>query len=341
MKKFIGYQKGINLGGWFSQCDYSKENYDGFITENDFKELSTWNIDHIRLPIDYNLLEDENGNYLNSGMEYLEKVVDWCGKYNLNMVLDLHKTFGYSFDPGESENGFFNDTQLQERFYKLWEYLASKFGKYSNRIAFEILNEVTDKEYCTIWNNISKECVSRIRKFAPDTYILIGGYWNNSIEAIPNLPLPYDDKIVYNFHCYEPLVFTHQGAYWVNNMPSDFRLSYPSTTEHYQRLEKEFSLPIESVLSKATTKTVATEFFEWQFSKAVEIAEERNVSLYCGEYGVINLADLNSTLEWYKNINSAFEKFGIGRCAWCYKSLDFGLTDEHTKPILKDLKKYL
>lgn len=37
MKKFIVYQKRINLRGWFSQCDYSKENYDNFITENDFK----------------------------------------------------------------------------------------------------------------------------------------------------------------------------------------------------------------------------------------------------------------------------------------------------------------
>lgn len=110
MKKFIGYQKGINLGGWFSQCGYSKQNYDNFITEDDFKELSTWNINHIRLPIDYNLLEDEHRNYLNSGIEYLKKVVNWCEKYHLHMVLDLHKTFEYSFDPKESENGFFHDT---------------------------------------------------------------------------------------------------------------------------------------------------------------------------------------------------------------------------------------
>lgn len=340
MKKFIGYQKGVNFGGWFSQCDYSKETYDNFITEDDFKKVSTWNIDHIRLPIDYNLLEDDNGNYLNSGLQYLQKVVDWCEKYGLNLIIDLHKTYGFSFDPKECQNGFFEDDRLQERFYKLWEYLVKHFGKYSNRIAFELLNEVTNKEYDAIWNDISKECISRIRKFAPDIYILIGGYWHNSIEAIPDLPLPYDDKIVYNFHCYEPLIFTHQGAYWVDNMPADFRLSYPDTTEHYQELENSFNLPIQSVLSKSKTATVGTEFFEWQFTQAVKVAEERNVPLYCGEYGVINLADLDSTLEWYKNIHSAFERFGIGRSAWCYKSLDFGLTDEHTKPIFEDLKKY-
>lgn len=341
MKKFIGYQKGVNLGGWFSQCDYSKETYDNFITENDFKILSTWNIDHVRLPIDYNLLEDENGNYLNSGIEYLQRISTWCEKYNLNLIIDLHKTFGYSFDPGECQNGFFENSQLQERFFKLWEHLAHEFGKYHNRIAFELLNEVTDKEYSTKWNNISNECVSRIRKIAPNTYILIGGYWNNSVEAIPDLNIPFDDKIVYNFHCYEPLIFTHQGAYWVENMPSDFRLAYPGSTKQYQKLENDFNLPIQSVLSKSITETVGTDFFEWQFSKAVKIAEERNVPLYCGEYGVINLADLDSTIEWYKSIHSAFEKFGIGRAAWCYKALDFGLTDEHCKPILNDLIKYL
>ncbi len=32
MKDF-GFYRGVNLGGWFSQCDYSKERLDHFITE--------------------------------------------------------------------------------------------------------------------------------------------------------------------------------------------------------------------------------------------------------------------------------------------------------------------
>jgi aryl-phospho-beta-D-glucosidase BglC (GH1 family) len=341
MREFIGYQRGVNLGGWFSQCDYSKERYDNFITENDLKELSTWGIDHVRLPIDYNLLEDEVGNYLDSGIAYVQKVVDWCEKYGLNLVLDLHKTFGYSFDPGEQQSGFFFEEKLQERFYKLWEHIAKHFGKYSDRVAFELLNEVTEKSYCDTWNRVSNECIKRVRVIAPDTYILVGGYGNNSVEALPSLNPPQDDKIVYNFHCYEPVLFTHQGAYWIEGMPTDFRIDYPANIEDYRKAESTMSLPILTMLEKTPTSTLGVEFFEWQFAEAVKVAEERNVPLYCGEYGVINLADVDSTLEWYKAIHTAFEKHNIARCAWSYKEMDFGLIDAHVKPIFERLKENL
>lgn len=64
------------------------------------------------------------------------------------MILDLHKTYGFSFDEGESESGFFESEELQERFFRLWEEIAKRFGKYHDCVAFELLNEVTNKEYC-------------------------------------------------------------------------------------------------------------------------------------------------------------------------------------------------
>ena len=37
---------------------------------------------------------------------------------------DLHKTFGFSFDAEEREEGFFVSEAYQERFYRLWEEMA-------------------------------------------------------------------------------------------------------------------------------------------------------------------------------------------------------------------------
>ena len=36
MLKEKGFYKGVNFGGWLSQCNYEKEHLDTFITENDF-----------------------------------------------------------------------------------------------------------------------------------------------------------------------------------------------------------------------------------------------------------------------------------------------------------------
>ena len=41
MRAFTGFLKGINFGGWLSQCDHTKERYDTFITEKDFEEVKT------------------------------------------------------------------------------------------------------------------------------------------------------------------------------------------------------------------------------------------------------------------------------------------------------------
>lgn len=329
MKVWEGYQKGINLGGWLSQCSHSKEHYDTFISESDIAKISSWDIDHVRVPVDYNLVEDENGVYKESGFEYIDRVLEWTGKYHLNMILDLHKTFGFSFDAGEKEDGFFMNEAYQERFYKLWEEFARRYGAYSDRLAFELLNEVTDKEYMETWLEISDRCIRRIRAIAPDTYILVGGYYNNNVVAVPELAMPQDDHIVYNFHCYDPIIFTHQGAYWVEGMPLDFRISIQNSyRELYEKTKLYFPEQLHMFDKiKDMDAAFGEEFFDDLFRKAVETAEERNVYLYCGEHGVIDRADHEDERIWYEYIRAVFQKYHIGSAAWNYKEKDFDLSD--------------
>ena len=108
MKKFNSFMHGVNLGGWFSQCNHTEERYDNFIKKEDFKVISDWGLDHIRLPVDYNLVETSDGTPIEKGFERIQKAIDWCKENNLNMILDLHKTAGFSFDKGEQETGFFD-----------------------------------------------------------------------------------------------------------------------------------------------------------------------------------------------------------------------------------------
>ena len=342
MKQFSGYTKGINLGGWLSQCNHEKEHYDTFILEKDIQEISSWGLDHVRLPVDYELVETQNGEYKEDGFKYIDNCIDWCRKYGLNIILDLHKTAGYSFDEAETSEDFFKNQVLQNRFIALWEEFAKRYGKYKNFLSFELLNEIVDISVADIWNNIAKRAVETIRKYAPTIKILIGGVWNNSISSLKYLDMPYDENIVYNFHFYEPIVFTHQSAYWVKNMPLDFSIEYPKKLSTIIEKTKEF-FPKENseMLINMPIDKMDKKFFEAAFSEAIKIANERNVALYCGEYGVIDKADVLSTLNWYSDINSTFEKYGISRAAWTYKGKDFGVTDKHYAPIFEKLIKLL
>lgn len=343
MRSWQGYQKGVNLGGWFSQCEYSKERFDSFITEADIERLSHWGIDHLRLPVDYNLVETEDGAYKEEGFAYIKRAIEWCTKYGLNMILDLHKTMGYSFDPGESQAGFFDNEVYQERFYRLWEQFATRFSGYGDNIAFELLNEVVDKSVCDAWNRISAICIKRIRNIAPDTKILLGGYWNNSVKAVKDLAMPFDENIVYNFHCYDPLLFTHQGAYWVEGMPLDFRMGFDCTMQEL-KAQAAANLPeyqANLIQADPYDGKLDENYFEDLFAEAIAAAEQRNVPLYCGEYGVIDKATPEDTLAWYSAIHTVFERHGIGRAAWSYKEMDFGLQEERLSGVLEQLTKLL
>ncbi len=317
MMKEKGFYKGVNFGGWLSQCDYSKDRLDNFITEKDFERAAQTGFDHVRVPIDYNVLENEDGTaYSEEGFGRVDNAVQLAKKYGLNIVIDIHKTAGFSFDSGENETGFFESEKHQERFYRLWEEIARRFGKYSDISAFELLNEVTDKDYIGVWNRVIRECIKRIRVYAPDTIILVGSYWNNSASAVKDLEAPYDDKVVYNFHCYDPLQFTHQGAYWVPDMDTEFR----------QPFEESGTTP---------------EMFEDLFMQALEKAREYGADVYCGEYGVIDRATPEDTVKWYRTINGVFEKYGIARAVWNFKEMDFGFFDSRLDGVRDDLRKYI
>ena len=317
MKKINGFIRGINLGGWLSQCNYEKEHLDSFIQENDFRIISTWGVDHVRIPFDYNIIENQDGTFSEEGFAYIDSALSFCEKYGLNTILDLHKTAGFSFDYfAENESGFFDSDELQERFYRLWEEVARRYGSLTPRVAFELLNEVTDASFIDAWNRIAGECIRRIRAIAPNILILVGSYHNNSADTVQFLDAPYDENVIYNMHCYEPLKFTHQGAYWTTAIDPEERITFE-----------------DSVTSE--------KYFEELFSTAIAKAEKHGSGLYCGEYGCIDVVSPEDTVKWYRTINSVFEKYGIGRAAWSYKAMDFGLSDHRLDGVHDELIKLL
>jgi hypothetical protein len=222
-------------------------------------------------------------------------------------------------------------------FIKLWMEFTRRYGDNEN-IAFELLNEVTDRSTAEPWNKISAETIAAIRTLAPTKKIIIGGIYNSSIYGLTSMEKPADENVVFTFHCYSQLIFTHQNAGWIEQMPKGYSTTYPlpASTVRTESFNV-FGMDYDGEFGSLGDDMMSPEYFRRLFATVVSVAEKYNVPMYCGEYGVIECADRNSTLAWYKDIHTALDELSIPRTAWTYKQMDFGISDDRNKDILKEL----
>ncbi len=329
--------RGINLGGFLSQCEHKELHYQTFIDENDIKQIAEWGFDHVRVPVDYEVVEAEDGQMKEAGYGYIDNVVKWSKAHGLNMILDLHKAYGYDFnDAGDAEkNNLFSNEALQQRFVNLWKNFANRYGK-ETHMAFELLNEVVEEDNVAAWNQLIEKAVSAIREITKDTYIIYGGIRWNSASTLQYLEKPKFDNIIFTFHFYEPLLFTHQKAHWVAAMDPNQSISYPVTMEYYKAESEKLGAQGLSV-TDAKAKTMGPEFITERIEEAIEAAKNAGVGLYCGEFGVIDQAPIEDTLRWFEDVDGVFRAHNIGCAVWSYKKMDFGFIDAHYDDIRKQL----
>jgi hypothetical protein len=326
MRKFEGFMAGVNLGGWLSQFRKAdKEHFDSFIKEEDIIQIASWGMDHVRLPIDYAILEDDERpfSYREEGFEYIDRCIGWCKKRGLNIVLDLHRAAGYAFH-SLGENRLFESEELKNRFVALWKEFARRYKEHGDNVAFELLNEMVEPD-SSRWNLLIRRVVDAIREIDENRVIIIGGNRYNSVWELKNLDRLEDNRLVYTFHFYEPHIFTHQKARWEPEMKElDFTVPYPSGRKEY-----------ELYLKKSENFRQKVQFFETTdkdylascLIPALKFMEDRKVPLYCGEYGVIVHAPEECSINWHRDISSLLMEYGIGRAVWTYKLMDFPLVD--------------
>ena len=130
--------------------------------------------------------------------------------------------------------------------------------------------------------------------------------------------------------------FTHQKAYWVDAISKNLSVDYPGVGFEYQILAEELG-DLGKDLAEADLDYVDSAFLESMILPTVRVAHNLNVPLYCSAYGVINQAPTMDTLRWYHDMKMIFDKYYIGRSAWNYKELDFGLMSDRLASCRKEI----
>ncbi len=330
---------GINLGGWISQYkEFDPHHFDTFITEDDIRQIADWGFDHIRLPIDYPILEDDAnpGVYLESGFAYLDRCLAWCQDNGLRVIFDIHKAPGYSFtNTLEAEmkevNTLFTEPFMQQRFINLWVTLARRYlDRAEDILAFELLNEIVLPE-SSPWNRLAQQIIDHIRKIDSHRLIVVGGNNYNTVTELSNIQLNPDPNLLHTFHCYEPMVVTHQKAPWVTEMEQfNQTIDYPGEVPGLaQFLKTHFPIHIPRY-EKSFGRHLDREFLVDALEPAKQFIQQKHESLYCGEFGVVDLAPMQTRINWTRDFISILAEYKIGYAYWSYKEVDFGLVDKNS-----------
>ncbi len=331
MKNFA---RGVNLGGWLSQYRaYDHDHFRTFITQPDIEQIASWGFDHVRLPVDYPVLEadDAQGEPREEGYAYIDACLDWCAQAGLAVILDVHEAPGFTFrndlEEGDAaRNTLFEDTAVQDRFVALWQTIVRRYASAPVPIVFELLNEVTLPDNGP-WNALAERTVRAIREVSADALVMIGGTHNNSVAGLAGLVEIDDPNLIYTFHTYEPLYFTHQNAPWAAG-PREWGGS-PSYPGYLEGLEEWLANHPQGnqFAEDHVDRRMDRDLLADVLAPAVAFGERTGYPLYCGEFGVAEWVDADSRRAWLSDFVGLLEEHGIGFGIWSYKQMDFGLVD--------------
>lgn len=334
--------RGVNLGGWFSQVDAIAEkdpsafvdlttHVSTFLNASDFGRIKSWGFDHVRLPVDYfNLFEGSDLRPIEPILERLESALDNLSSVGLDVILDLHKCPGHDFHSGtQHTQEFFTDPAKREQAKLVWKYLAERFGARKN-VLLEILNEPTAED-SRVWDKIKDEMAAHIRRHAPHSTLVIGSNrWNHPREFAQLTPLA-EDNVIYSFHFYSPILFTHQYAPWLSDDVFREKRIYPGSYTVSDTTDQR--LPLETgVWNKDRMRK--------ELDEVIRFREQHHVPVACNEFGVyVGGADRTSQLSWMHDVLFVLQEHGIGYSYWNYKNLDFGIVSKNESRFL-DMPQY-
>ncbi len=242
--------------------------------------ISSMGFETIRLPVTFDKWEDRIAPYSIDSVNYfkaIDSIITWCNQYNLFLVIDYH--YGNLYD--------FNYNSELPRVVDIWKEIAIRLaGTNPNKVFFELYNEpnaISDLN----WRNAAIAMINTMRPILPNHTFIVGANDYNSLYQLFSMGVLPDANIIYTFHFYEPMVFTHQGATWVSNAVSTTGVPFPydpATMPQANPLVNP-TLPYTnySIYDYAYDGTCAALYNSLLVARS--FSSMYNVPIWCGEFG--------------------------------------------------------
>ena len=191
------------------------------VTEADFDRLAAWGVTLVRFQMTGGAkgwdsavpLRSVPGWYrwLDRQMALLDKVLAWADARGILVCVDLHSVPGGRVWPRD-EHRIFVEPGYAELLVDTWERLARRYKGDGRIFGFDLINEPIQRNSDVVigcWE-LQERIARAVRAIDPDRTIVMEANFDDSHNGMAiQSPLALDN-VVYEFHMYQPLAYTHQ-----------------------------------------------------------------------------------------------------------------------------------
>jgi endoglucanase len=312
-------KRGGNLTGFFQYGDFVPARL------KELETMKTLGLDFFRLPIEPTRFYDS----ASPDWQNLETTISTANKLGLSVIVDLH--------PIQSTQDAALMNEGDPRYAALLTKMAQFLTKFDRaKVALELMNEpiapitATNADKCAAnfdWNKWQAKFYAAARAGAKDlTLVLTGACWGG-IDGLLKVKTMTDPNVIYSFHNYDPMLFTHQGASWTGPEQWYLRqMPYPPTPDNVAKIAPTILADVPSAKQRNTYRAQLDDYSRTGFgrtqmaqnlTRAAQWAKRNNARLFLGEFGVLSdNAPPQDRLVWLRDMRETAESLGIAHAVW-------------------------
>lgn len=184
---------------------------DNYLTEKDVARIRELGFNHVRLPFSYRQLESDAqpGQWREEGFRRLDRMIGWCRRQGLWVLLDLHSAPGcqasdWNAESAHGEVFLWDADDDQKRVAALWHEIARRYRNEPTVMAYEILNEpdTTFPRQVASLNAFHLRCIRAIRKVDKRHIIVVDGDKHATDLRALDATTFKDPQVMAAFHFY-------------------------------------------------------------------------------------------------------------------------------------------
>ncbi|MBO4387756.1 MAG: glycoside hydrolase family 5 protein, partial [Treponema sp.] len=317
VQKTMPFTKGINLTGWLE--GYSNNNWrSDLFGKQDFEDIKSLGVEIVRIPIFFEEFSSGAPDYIVEDWlwQKIDNAVEWCTELKMYMIIDFHNDCGYKSK---------TKPKVEDMLLKVWKQVAERYKNSGEYVLYEIMNEPhfesgNKASDVAKWGKLQGNVLKAIRAVDKKHTVIVCAEDYCSVKYLLKLPDYKDDNLIYNFHDYTPMLFTHQGASWAG-LENVRHIPFPYSEEKMPEMPKKQKEQgwIESLFANYKTEGIEENLVK-PLDEAVKFANKRGVALMCNEYGVVmTYADSSERVNWYRLKGKWMEERNICRVSWDYR----------------------